>query len=232
MYKNVEAINSITHLKSGIKEINSFSYAKELIHAPITIAEFYESCKDYPIVFAKDANESWSALALIGYKEKINLFIDSKGVWEKNRYIPAFIRRYPFIFVAQQGSEELTLAFDLTCKEENCQNKERAFFDEDAKATPFLQGIMSFLTQFQNDAKATAEFIKQLDDWGLIEARMANIITPSNETFTLNGFYVINEEKLRHLSKKKKEEIYTKNAIPLITAHLISLSNIQRMGNR
>lgn len=232
MYKNVEPINSIAHIKCGIKEINSLSYAKELIHAPITIAEFYESCKDYPIVFAKDASESWSALALVGFKEKENLFIDAKGVWEKNRYIPAFIRRYPFIFVSQPNSEELTLAFDVTCKEDNCHNKERAFFDEEAKATPFLQGIMSFLTQFQNDAKATAEFIKQLDEWELLEARMANIVTPSGETFTLNGFFVINEEKLRHLSKKRKEEIYAKNAIPLITAHLISLSNIQRIGNR
>jgi hypothetical protein len=61
---------------------------------------------------------------------------------------------------------------------------------------------------------------------------MANIVTPTGETFTLNGFYVINEEKFRHLGKKKKEEINAKNAIPLITAHLISLSNIQRMGNR
>ena len=232
MYQNVEPINSIAHLKCGIKELSTFAYAKEMIHAPITVAEFYESCKDYPIVFAKDASESWSALALIGYKEKENLFIDDKGAWEKNRYVPAFIRRYPFIFVAQPNTDELSLAFDVTCKEEKCTVMERRFFDDEAKATPFLQTIMSFLTQFQNDAKATAEFIKQLDEWELLEARMANIVTPTGETFTLNGFYVINEEKLRHLGKKKKEEIYAKNAIPLITAHLISLSNIQRMGNK
>jgi len=231
MYQNVEPINSVTHLKSGIKEINTFTYAKELIHAPITIAEFYESCKDYPIVFAKDSNKMWTALALIGY-QKENLFIDEKGQWEKNRYIPAFIRRYPFIFVAQPKSEELALAFDGTCKEENIQSEERAFFTQEGKATPFLENTMRFLTQFQNDAKATAEFIGQLDDWGFLEARMANIATPKGETFTLNGFFLVNEEKLRHLSKKKKEEIYAKNAIPLITAHLISLSNIQRMGNK
>ena len=232
MYQNVEPINSVVHSKCGIKELSTFAYAKEMIHAPITVAEFYESCKDYPIVFAKDASGSWSALALIGYKEKENLFIDDKGAWEKNRYIPAFIRRYPFIFVAQPNTDELTLAFDVTCKEEKCTVMQRRFFDDDAKATPFLQTIMSFLTQFQNDAKATAVFIKQLDEWELLEARTANIVTPAGETFTLNGFYVINEEKLRHLGKKKKEEIYAKNAIPLITAHLISLSNIQRMGNK
>jgi len=231
MYENVEPLNSVTHLKSGIKEINSFEYAKELIHAPITIAEFYESCKDYPIVFAKDPNDVWTALALTGYKDKENIFIDKKGQWDKNRYIPAFVRRYPFVFMAQADSEELTLAFDVAYKVEISKSKERAFFDADAKATPFLQNIMSFLTQFQNDAKATAEFIQQLSDWDLLEARMANVVTPAGETFTLNGFYIVNEEKLRHLSKKKREEVYAKNAIPLITAHLISLSNIQRLGN-
>lgn len=231
MYQHVEPINSITHLTWGIKEITTFTYAKELIHAPMTIAEFYEGCKDYPIVFAKDNNEMWIALALLGY-QKENLFIDDKGQWEKNRYIPAFIRRYPFIFIAQPKSEELTLAFDVTCKDENIQDEERAFFTKEGKATPFLENTMRFLTQFQNDAKVTAEFIGELDDWGLLEKRMANIATPKGETFTLNGFFVVNEEKLRHLSKKKKEEICTKNAIPLITAHLISLSNIQRIGNK
>lgn len=231
MYKNVEPINSTTHLKSGIKEIQGFIYAKDLIHAPITIAEFYESCKDYPIVFAKDSHEAWNALALIGYQSE-NIFIDEKGTWEKNRYIPAFIRRYPFIFIAQPNSEELTFAFDAVCEDKKCQNTERAFFAEDGKASPYLEGMMRFLTQFQNDAKATTEFIQQLDDWGLLEARMATIVDASGEKFTLNGFYVLNEEKLRHLSKKRKDEINAKNVIPLITAHLISLSNIQRMGNR
>lgn len=43
---------------------------------------------------------------------------------------------------------------------------------------------------------------------------------------------MINEEKLKNLSKKKKNEINDKNAIPLITAHLISLSNIQKLTGK
>lgn len=232
MYQNVEAINSIAHLKCGIKEINSFVYAKELIHAPITVAEFYESCKDYPIVFAKDASESWSALALMGYKEKENLFIDQKGLWEKGRYIPAFIRRYPFIFMAQPNTEELALAFDVTCKDETCTSLERKFFNEEGKATEFIQKTLQFLNQFQNDLKATSAFLQQLEAWELLEARMATFVTPSGEKTNVDGFFVLNEEKLRHLSEKKKNDICKKEAMPLITAHLISLSNIQRMGNR
>ncbi|MDD4506978.1 MAG: SapC family protein [Sulfurospirillaceae bacterium] len=232
MYQNIEIITTVMHSKCGVKAIDSFVYAKELVHAPITIAEFYESCKDYPIFFTKDANGIWSAITMLGYKEKENTFINAQGIWEKNRYIPAFIRRYPFVFATQPNTHELALSFDVTCKEDKSTDMGRRFFDDETKITPFLQGVLNFLTQFQNDAKATAEFIKQLDDWGLLEAKTANIVTTTGETVTLEGFYIVNEEKLNHLSKKKKEELCTKKAIPLITAHLISLSNIQRLGNR
>ena len=232
MYQSVEVITTVLHQQSAIKEVSSLAYAKELIHAPLTVAEFYESCKDYPILFVKDVDGIWSAIAMLGYKEKENLFIDAKGLWEKNRYIPAFIRRYPFVFATKPGTSELALAFDVTCKGDKSTNAERSFFDEEGKITPFLQGVVNFLTQFQNDAKATSEFIKQLEDWGLLEAKVANITTPSGEPFSVDGFYIINEDKLKHLSKKKQEELNAKNVIPLITAHLISLSNVQRLGNK
>ncbi|MDD3343804.1 MAG: SapC family protein [Sulfurospirillaceae bacterium] len=232
MYQKIEIITTVLHQQSAIKAIDSFLYAKELIHAPITVAEFYESCKDYPILFVKDAGGIWNAIAMLGYKEGNNLFIDAKGAWEKNRYIPAFIRRYPFVFALKPGTNELALAFDVTCKSDKSVDMERSFFDENAKVTPFMQGVVDFLTQFQSDAKATSEFIKQLEGWGLLEAKSANIMTSSGEPFSVDGFYIVNEDKLKHLSKKKQEELHAKNVIPLITAHLISLSNVQRLGNK
>jgi hypothetical protein len=77
MYKNLQPIHKSADKKKSIKEVKDFSYAKEQISAPITIAEFYEACKDYPIVFAKDANNTWMATVMLGYKEKENLFSQS-----------------------------------------------------------------------------------------------------------------------------------------------------------
>ena len=69
-----------------------------------------------------------------------------------------------------------------------------------------------------------------MEEWELLEEKIATIITQEQEQFNINGLFIVNEEKLKHLSKKKKEEICNKNAIPLITTHLISLSNIQKLG--
>ena len=62
------------------------------------------------------------------------------------------------------------------------------------------------------------------------EIEMSNKINHKNEQFNTNSFFIVNEEKLKHLCKKRKEEICNKKVIPLITAHLISLSNIQKLG--
>jgi hypothetical protein len=232
MYKNLEILNKTTHKDGAVEQIKSFTYAKEIINAPITVAEFFEACKDYPIFFAKDTNQNWTATVMLGYKEKENVFVDKDGKWEENRYVPAFVRRYPFIFVTNPNSDDLTLAFDKECLSASKEDEVRRFFDDSGKNTEFLNNVLNFLSQFQNDAKATSEFIKQLENWEILEEKVATIVNQKQEKYSINGFYVVNEEKLKHLSKKKKEAICNNNATPLITAHLLSLSNIQKVGNR
>jgi len=229
MYKNLEVISKVEHKDSNIKLVENFSYAKEEINAPVTVAEFYEACKNYPIVFAKDKDNVWFASIMLGYKEKQNIFVDDKGEWEKLHYIPAAIRRYPFIFINQEKSEDLILGIEKDYLSSDKKDESRKLFEKEDNSE-FLNGVLKFLNQFQNDAKVTSNFIKQLADWDLLEEKVATIKTASNEQYNINGFFVVNEEKMRHLSKKRKEELCEKDMIPLITAHLISLSNIQKLG--
>ena len=231
MYNQITLINTQEHKNSAVKRFNSLVYAKELISATITAPEFYECCKEYPIVFVKDENDQWSASVMLGYKEKENLFIDEKGLWEKGRYIPASIRRYPFIYVTGENNQ-LSLGIDIEALSESIEDAERKLFDEEGNPTDFTKSVLEFMNHFQSDAAATVNFIKQLEDWGLLEERTAQINTPDQKSYQINGFYVINEEKLHHLSKKKKQDICDQNGYSLITAHLISLSNVQRIGIR
>ena len=230
MYNNLEAINKITDKDVSIKEIKDYSFAKTQMNSPITISEFYESCKDYPIFFVKDANNSWMATVMLGYKEKENTFVDEKGIWAKHKYIPAHIRRYPFIFVTDNKSSQLTLGVEKDYKIKTQKDENRKLFDKDGNNSKFLNGILGFLNQYQKDSIETSSFIKQLDEWELLEEKNAKVIVSKDEQYNINGFYVVNEEKLKHLSKKRKEELFFIYAIPLITAHLISLSNIKRFS--
>jgi hypothetical protein len=232
MYQNVEIINHEQHKNKSLKELKDFSLTKEMISVPVSFNEFYEACRDYPIFFAKDADGKWFATALLGVNNK-NLYLDENGQWKKGAYIPAFFRRYPFILVKsdENNEESLTLAIDSgTLEDTNESNKARAFFNDDNTPTEFAKGAFGFLLELNNGAKATSEFIKDLDEWELLIEQAANIVDTEGNTHTINGFFTVNEEKMTHLSDKKKAEICKKGAIPLITAHLISLGNIRRMG--
>jgi SapC len=232
MYKNVEAINQVAHKNKSLKELKDFSLTREMISVPVSFNEFYEACRDYPIFFAKDAQGEWFATALLGVNNK-NLYLDENGQWKKGAYIPAFFRRYPFILVKsdENNEESLTLAIDArTLEDTNESNKARAFFNDNNTPTEFAKGAMNFLLELDNSAKATSELIKDLDEWELLIEQSAHIVDAEGDTHTINGFFTVNEEKLNHLSDKKKQDICKKGAIPLITAHLISLGNIRRMG--
>ncbi len=228
MYKNLEALSKTQHKDKGVAEVTDFLYSKELMNAPIAISEFFEACKNYPIFFAKDKDEKWFSTILLGYKQGENLFVDEKGAWKELHYIPAFIRSYPFVLVNQENKKDMVFAVEGNFLDKKESSKK--LFDKDGNNSEFLNGVITFLNQFYADSLATADFIKQLDDWELLEEKIVNIVNSKEEKFSLSGFFIVNEEKLKHLSKKKKDDICEKNAYSLITAHLISLSNIQKLG--
>jgi hypothetical protein len=229
VHKKLEILNKIEHKNKGVTEVTDFLYSKNLINAPIALSEFFEACKNYPIFFAKDKDGKWFSSVLLGYKESENLFVDEKGAWKELHYIPAFIRSYPFILSNKESTKELLLTVESSFLNEKESSKK--LFDENGNNSEFLNNVLKFLNQYYTDSLSTSEFIKQLDEWELLEEKVANVVNSKNEKFSLNGFFVVNEEKLKHLSKKKKDDICAKNAYALITAHLISLSNIHKLGN-
>lgn len=231
MYKNIEIINKIEHKDYYVKEVENFLFAKDYINAPITVTEFFLACKDYPIVFAKDdVTKDWIASVMFGIKDSKNLYLDEKAQWIEEHYIPAFFRRYPFVFANQKNNGELILAIDsdFLTKEKKEENKK--LFNEEK--SDYLNKVINFLSQYQRDMKITNQFIKELDELGILEERTMSFTSKTNEKVNLGGFFIVNEEKLKKLEKSKKELICEKNLSPLITAHLISLSNMQKLVNK
>ena len=116
MYKNIKLVSKEDkNLK--VDAIKSFRYAKELTQSIITVDEFFRASKSAPIVFAKDEASEYFATAILGLEKDKNSFVNGKGEWKKGEYIPAYARRYPFIFV--QDKDTFALAYDANCKEVN-----------------------------------------------------------------------------------------------------------------
>src|SRR5580765_904992 len=98
IYQSPLALNRERHrdirLQSGPI---GYRFAHDLNSVPLTTAEFGLVARDYPIVFAGEGNDVSLPAALLGLSANSNLFVDDSGAWIADHYIPAFLRRYPFV---------------------------------------------------------------------------------------------------------------------------------------
>jgi len=227
MYNNIELITKDEHKEFGVANVEGFSHAKNLTSSMITMSEYYQSCKNYPIVFAKNEEEGWFSVALLGL-EKENKFLNEDGTWKEDCYIPAYVRRYPFIYI--KNEDDLLLGFDADHKVSKEEAGDRYFFDEEEKTTEFVGNVLTFMNQVQNLSKETQEFIETLNELDLLEASNITGKNAEGKELSITGFWVLKEEKLNELTQKNKTMLCKKSYMQPITAHLISLSNIQRLS--
>jgi len=223
-------INQPDDQTKAVNDTLRYPNLEKIMSVPLGIGEFYEACKDYPILFVKNQEGHWLAIALLGYNDT-NVYLDENHSFKKGKYLPAFLRRYPFVLAQNEGQESFSLGIEEEALEElNESNQLRALFKEDKTPSDLTKSTLDFLVRFQGELQASSAFIKELETWELLVQKSANVLDEEGKSHTINGFFTINEEKLNHLSEKKKLDIYKKGATPFMTAHLISLSNIRRLG--
>lgn len=223
-------INQPHDQTKAVNDAISYPNLETMISVPLGIGEVYEACKDYPILFTKNQEGDWLAIALLGYNDK-NVYLDENRRFKKGKYLPAFLRRYPFALAQNEDKKGFSLGIEEEALEAlNESNKERSLFKEDKTPSDLTKNTLDFLVRFQGELQACSALIKELEIWELLVEQSANLLDEEGKTHTINGFFTINEEKLGHLSEKKKLDIYKKGATPFMTAHLISLSNIRRLG--
>ena len=191
MYNNIELITKDSHKDAGVANVDGYTHAKELTTSMITMSEFYQSCKNYPIVFTKNDEEGWFSVALLGL-EKENKFLDENGAWKEDCYIPAYIRRYPFIYI--KNEDDLLLGFDSDHKIKKDEAGERNFFDEKEETTPFVTNVLTFMNQVQNSTKETKEFIETLVEMELLEESAITGKNADGKEISVNGFWILKEE--------------------------------------
>jgi hypothetical protein len=225
IYKNIAVLDKNKDKSLKVDELVGFDYTSDLTNCVLSLSEFKEASKSLPIVFIKNENDEYSALAILGLDDK-NSCIKEDGKWKHATYIPAFVRRYPFVFI--QNDDKLALCIDKDCKAVN-KKKGKTLFDKKGEATEYTQNVMKFMEQYQNESIVTAAIIKDLDSWGVLEDAELTIKKDGEDDKKVQGFKRVNEQKLYELDDEKLVAI-TKNGIyKTIVYHIDSLVNFKRL---
>jgi len=223
-YNGLEPLSSELHANYRIRQANVAPFLRGQHAVPVTVEEFPLAQRFMPIVFS--AGEDPVPLALMGLNEGVNVFIDDEGkLTEENFYVPAYIRRYPFMLARlRPDAEELSLCFDPTSDTVGPFDEGDPIF-EAGQPTEITRNILSFNESFEQAGQRTAAFVQELREMELLMEGEVSIQHEGYEQpFVYRGFQMINEEKLVDLRGDQLRKMSKSGMLPLIHAHLFSLA--------
>ncbi len=225
-YKAPIPLDGKEHKDLGLKEGFSLKFTKDVNAVPINMIEMPQICHFYPIGFSPD--DAATPVAIVGLRDNENLYLNKKGEWEKDCYIPAYIRRYPFIFSEMPNNDQLSLCIDLNKDIVESKGKQ-PFFDKEGKPTQLSQNALEFCKSYHAAAQQTVAFGKELAQSGILVERQAEINIGEGKKINFAGFRIIDEKKLAELDEKTFLDWRKKGYLPFLYAHLFSGAQWQKL---
>jgi len=233
-YKKPEPLSPEAHGALGVKQIQQpFAFLREAHAVPVTVTEFGMAAAAYPVIFV---GEDRVPVAVMGIRQGQNLYVTADGQTEPDYYVPAFVRRYPFVFAADDNSDRLLLCVDREAPMVT-EQPEVPFF-ENGQPSKFTNDAIEFCKEFERQRRATQEFTQLLKRFDLFEQKSVafqprdNQGNPVGDQQKIADYWAISEERINALPDAQYLELKNNGAIGAVYAHLISLLNWSRVIQR
>jgi len=233
MFSNLQPLDKNKHAKLKFKPVSNFSFAAQIISAPLTANELTAASKYYPVVFSSgDQADSSSApavpLAVFSFVADSNPFVDAQGEWSVP-YIPTYLRRYPFAMAAVGESDKYALMLDLDSVQLKADDGELLFGD-DGKPSPVLERAQDFLKKYQHAVISTRELMGELEKTNVLVPYQFAVGHKENPK-KIRGFRVIDTKRLAALDDEILAAWVRNGVMSLIYSHLASMFNIKTVIN-
>ncbi len=230
IYETAVPVSSGRHAKASVEAGKGYGFARKINSVPLMAVEFPQAAADYAIVFAS-SGDALVPVVILGARQNENLYVNDDDSW-KATYIPAFIRRYPFVFSASDDGKTFTLCVDEAFQGLNFQGRGQALFGADGKATPYVDNVLKFLQEYRLQFERTRAFCTKLKALDLVEPMQAQFTLPQGEKMTLTGFHVVDRARLKKLPGDKLAELAATDELELLYLHLQSMRNFNAVKDR
>lgn len=225
-YTSPEPLSREVHGGLGVKRMDRpFVFATKGHVVPLTVAEFTFAAISYPIIFA---GAEHLPLAVMGVNTDENLFVEPDGAFALGNYVPAYIRRYPFVLASDDAQQRMVVCIERSA--EIFADKAKAdlpLFEDNGEPSEYTQNAIKFCEDFDGERRRTEGFVKLLLDLDLFEQREAIFNMPKAdgtvEPVKLAEYFAVSEPKLNALPADKLAELRDNGALEKIYNHLTSL---------
>lgn len=225
LYSALEPLDTGRHAGLHLRDVGH-GFASHLSSIPLAIEEFGLAGRHMPIVFAAQAPHM--PVALTGLTPDRNLFVDEQGAWRRGVYVPAYLRRYPFLLVrAAADSDKLVLCIDPQAPQFAASAGE-ALFDAEGKPAPIATQALEFTRSVEAAFRKTQDFCEGLSLMGLLQPAVTQFDF-QGKPFRVDGFHAVDRERLAKLNAEQLLTLRDKGWLEAIYAHLFALGGIPEL---
>ncbi len=225
-YRDLMPLNSRDHASWKSRSTDKAPWLATIHAIPLTVEEFPSAQRFTPIIFSADENPV--PLALMGLNDGVNVFTDESGQLTTNVYVPAYVRRYPFMLAQlTETTDQLSLCFDPTAEAIGNFEDGEALFDGE-NPSQSTSDILAFCEQFEQAGQRTGAFVAELKGMGLLmDGAVAIQPENSDKPFVYRGFQMVDEAKFRELRGDELRKMNQSGSLALVMAHLFSLALVR-----
>ncbi|MBR9826023.1 MAG: SapC family protein [Alphaproteobacteria bacterium] len=204
---------------------------KDWHFVPAVAGEFAIASGSFPIVFLGDRK---LPVIVMGLRAGNNVFVQADGQFDGDHYVPAYVRRYPFVSANNPGQDNATVCVDVDAEFVTSDSPEVPFFDESGEPTDYTKQAIEYVSAFDNDARITEAFVQRVLDLDLLEKKDVKVANPNDpeNPVTVADYWGVSQEKLSALPADKLEEMNKNGDLGAIYAHMISLQRWERVLRR
>jgi hypothetical protein len=230
IYETAVPVSKARHQDLSVQVGDDYSFSRNVNSVPLTAIEFPHACGEYAIVFAGNETTVMPAV-ILGLRNDENLYLSDKGAWQA-KYLPAFVRRYPFVFSSSDEGKNFTLCIDERFAGCNREGRGQALFASDGKPSAYTENVLKFLQEYQAQFQRTQVFCRKLSEHDLLEPMQAQVTTQKGDKLSLSGFKAISRERLKKLAPDALAQLAATDELELIYLHLQSMRNFNLMRER
>ena len=209
---------------------NDFRFCAATNSIPLAAVEFFDTSREYPIAFTGREGGPLFPIALVGVRQNENLYVGADGAWT-GRYVPAFVRRYPFVLAEKENAEDFNVYIDEAYPGFGAEKGERLFTDA-GEHSPLLKQALEFLSVYQGEIRRTRLLVEKLQAYDLLVPRVMEVTRQGQPPLVLQGFSVVDEQKLQALDDTKLLDLARTGLLAWVHAHLMSLANVANLAER
>lgn len=229
MFKSVETLDSQKHAELTYKGVAGYAFARELASAPLAVSELPEAARHFPILFPPEGRVV--PVALLSLRRGSTPFVTADGDWAVD-YIPAHIRRYPFVLGETESADRFLVMIDRAAPQFSADGGEKLFVDGTAPEGGIVERAREFLSNFHRQLAQTEVLLKPLDEKGVLVVRQLTVKRGEKTEVAVSGFRQVDPEALAKLDDATLAAWVRSGLMAVVIAHLHSLSNAERLLRR